>query len=211
MIGDQMSELLPVPFGSLLRSLRTAAGMTQEELAEAARMSYRSVSDLERGVSRLPRRDTGRRLADALGLSGDDRGRFEAAGRGRLLPNGSMVLPPLPGGIAAATRTLPRDIASFTGRVPEIESVLVAVTGADAGGVVDICAIGGMAGIGKTALAVHVAYRLAGGFPDGQVFLPLHGHTPGHQPVDPTDALASLLQASGTPAQNIPDGLEPRA
>ncbi len=195
----------------MLRSLRTAAGMTQEELAEAARVSYRSISDLERGVSRSPRRDTARLLADALSLSGDDRARFEAAARGRPPTTGHVVPPPLPGGIAAATRTLPRDIASFTGREPEIESILTAVAGAGAGGVVDICAIDGMAGIGKTALAVHAAHRLAGRFPDGQVFLQLHGHTPGHQPVDPADALASLLQVSGIPAQSIPDGLESRA
>jgi tetratricopeptide (TPR) repeat protein/transcriptional regulator with XRE-family HTH domain len=204
-----MSESLTVSFGSLLRSLRTAAGLTQEGLAEAARVSYRSISDLERGVSRSPRRDTARLLADALGLSGDDRARFEAAARGHPPATGDAASRLLPGGIAAATRTLPRDIASFTGREPEIESILTAVTGA--GGIVDICAIDGMAGIGKTALAVHIAHRLAGGFPDGQVFLPLHGHTPGHQPVDPADALASLLQASGYPAQGIPDGLEPRA
>ena len=199
--------MLPVSFGSLLRSLRTAAGLTQEELADAARVSYRSISDLERGVSRSPRKDTARRLADALGLSGNDRARFEAATRGHPPVTGDVFPQPLAGG-NAATRTLPRDIASFTGREPEIESVLTAVTGA---GVVDICAVGGMAGVGKTALAVHVAHRLADGFPDGQVFLPLHGHTPGHQLVDPADALASLLQASGIPAQGIPDGLEPRA
>jgi tetratricopeptide (TPR) repeat protein/transcriptional regulator with XRE-family HTH domain len=206
-----MSESLPMSFGGLLRSLRMAAGLTQEELAEAARMSYRSVSDLERGVSRFPRRDTARLLADALGLSGDDQARFEAAARGRPTATGDMVPGLPPRGIAAATRTLPRDIASFTGREPEIESVLRAVAGVGAGGVIDICAIDGMAGIGKTALAVHAAHRLAGGFPDGQVFLPLHGHTPGQQPVDPADALASLLQAAGIPAQLIPDGLEPRA
>jgi len=206
-----MSELLPVSFGGLLRSLRTAAGLTQEELGEAARVSYRSISDLERGVSRSPHRDTARLLADALGLSGDDRAGFEAAARGRPPVSGAGTPRALAGGIAAATRTLPRDIASFTGREREIASILAAVTGADAGGVVDICAVGGMAGAGKTALAVHVAHRLAGGFPDGQVFLPLHGHTPGHEPVDPVDALASLLQASGIPAQGIPDGLEARA
>jgi hypothetical protein len=77
---------------------------------------------------------------------------------------------PLPRGIAAATRTLPRDIASFTGRELEIEFILAAVAGAAASGVADICAINGMAGIGKTALAVHVAHRLAEGFPDGQIF-----------------------------------------
>ncbi|HEY2576895.1 MAG TPA: tetratricopeptide repeat protein [Streptosporangiaceae bacterium] len=206
-----MSELLPVSFGGLLRSLRTAAGLTQEELAEVARVSYRSISDLERGVSRFPRRDTARLLADALGLSGDGRARFEAAARGHPPATGNMVSRPLPGGIAAATRTLPRDIASFTGREPEIESVLRTVRDAGAGGVADICAISGMAGVGKTALAVHVAHRLADGFPDGQIFVQLHGHTPGHRPVDPVDALASLLQASGIPAQYIPDGLEPRA
>src|SRR5487761_926606 len=206
-----MSDLLRGSFGSLLRTLRIAGGLTQEELAEAARVSYRSISDLERGVSRFPRRDTARLLADALGLAGDDRARFEAAARGRPPAAGNVVPRPLPGGIAAATRALPRDIASFTGREPEIESILAAASGAGAGGVVDICAIDGMAGIGKTALAVHAAHRLAGGFPDGQVFLPLHGHTPGHQPVDPADALASLLQAAGIPAQYIPDGLEPRA
>ena len=126
-------------------------------------------------------------------------------------PPGNVIPGPLPRGIAAATRTLPRDLASFTGREPEIESVLTAVAGAGAGGVVDICAIDGMAGIGKTALAVHVAHRLSGRFADGQVFLQLHGHTPGQSPVDPADALASLLQACGIPAQSIPDGLEPRA
>jgi tetratricopeptide (TPR) repeat protein/transcriptional regulator with XRE-family HTH domain len=205
-----MSESLPVPFGSLLRSLRMGAGLTQEELAEAARVSYRSISDLERGVSRSPRRDTARLLADALGLSGDDRAGFEAAARGHPPATGNVVPRSPPGGIAAATRALPRDIASFTGREPEIESVLTAVRGAGAGGAADICAISGMAGVGKTALAVHIAHRLADGFPDGQIYLQLHGHTPGHRPVDPADALASLLQASGIPAQYLPDGLEPR-
>ena len=71
---------------------------------------------------------------------------------------------------------------------------------------VGIYAIGGMAGIGKTAFAVHAAHQLAGRFPDGQIFLPLHGHTPGQRPVDPADALASLLLTVGVGAQEIPAG-----
>ena len=209
-----MSEPPPASFGTLLRRLRTAAGLTQEELADAARVSYRSISDLERGISRYPRRETSRLLADALRLTGRDRVVFDGAARGQQVPVPESIAGPLPpaAGIAAATRTLPRDIASFTGRDLEMESLMRIVTeAAGAGGVVDICAIGGMAGVGKTALAVHAAHRLADRFPDGQIFLQLHGHTPGQQPVAPADALASLLQASGIPAPLIPDGLESRA
>ena len=79
------------------------------------------------------------------------------------------------------------------------------------GGVVGIHAIDGMAGIGKTTFAVHAAHRLAGSFPDGQFFLPLHAHTAGQRPVDPADALASLLLTAGVPAAQIPPGLEARA
>jgi len=119
--------------------------------------------------------------------------------------------PPLrtvPGGAAAAARTLPRDLASFTGRQHELAELVDAAAGS--GGVVGIHAIGGMAGVGKTAFAVHAAHRLAGRFPAGQIFLPLHGHTPGQRPVDPGDALASLLLTAGVPAAQIPPGVEAR-
>ena len=117
----------------------------------------------------------------------------------------------VPGGVAAATRTLPRDLASFTGRQHELaELVAAAASTAGTGGMVGIHAIGGMAGVGKTAFAVHAAHKLADRFPAGQIFLPLHGHTPGQQPVDPADALASLLLTAGVPAAQIPAGLQAR-
>src|SRR6516162_6226774 len=65
--------------------------------------------------------------------------------------------------------------------------------------------------MGKTTFAVHAAHRLAGTFPDGQFFLPLHAHTPGQRPVEPADALASLLLTAGVPAAQIPPGVEARA
>ena len=188
----------PVTFASLLRKLRREARLTQEELAEAAALSVRAVSYLEGGMVTSPQKDTVRLLADALGLIGPVRAGFEAAARGRAAP----------GGVAAATRTLPRDIASFTGRQQQLEQLAETVAGA--GGVVAIHAIGGMAGVGKTAFAVHAAHRLADRFPGGQIFLPLHGHTPGQQPVDPEDALASLLLTAGVAAGQIPPGLEAR-
>jgi len=57
---------------------------------------------------------------------------------------------------------------------------------------------------------VHASHWLAGRFPGGQIFLPLHGHTPGQAPADPADALASLLATIGVPAGQIPAGLEAR-
>ena len=124
------------------------------------------------------------------------------------LPGEFPPLRTVPGGAAAATRTLPRDLASFTGRQRELAELVDAAAGE--GGVVGIHAIGGMAGVGKTAFAVHAAHRLAPRFPAGQIFLRLHGHTPGQQPVDPADALASLLLTLGVPAAQVPAGLEAR-
>jgi tetratricopeptide (TPR) repeat protein len=107
--------------------------------------------------------------------------------------------------------TLPADVASFTGRRAELERIRQELPGRSAsGGVVRIDAIDGMAGIGKTALAVHAAHQLAGQFPDGQIFLRLHGHTPGQQPLEPSDALATLLLATGMSADQVPRGLEAR-
>lgn len=130
-----------------------------------------------------------------------------AAARGTLGPAA-----PATESVAAATCTLPPDAASFTGRGPELtELIAVVAETAISGEAAAICEIGGMAGIGKTALAVHAARQVAERFPDGQFFLPLNGHAPGRQPVDPADALASLLQTAGIPAQQIPDGLHLRA
>src|SRR5256885_1798099 len=69
-------------FGDLLRRYRVAAGLSQEALAEQARMSARAISDLERGVHRLPYKDTVAQLATALGLTATERAMLEAAARG---------------------------------------------------------------------------------------------------------------------------------
>jgi tetratricopeptide (TPR) repeat protein len=77
--------------------------------------------------------------------------------------------------------------------------------------VIGIHAVDGMAGIGKTAFALHAAHRLAARFPDGQIFLHLHAHTAGQRPVDPAEALATLLLTTGVAPQRIPPGLEARS
>src|ERR1700733_2442703 len=78
-----MGEHPALGFGGLLRQLRAEAGLTQEELAEAASLSPRSVSDLERGINRTARRDTAELLVAALGVAEPVRPLFVAAARGR--------------------------------------------------------------------------------------------------------------------------------
>jgi tetratricopeptide (TPR) repeat protein/transcriptional regulator with XRE-family HTH domain len=204
-------------FGGLLRRLRDEAGLTQDELAEAAQVSQRAVSDLERGINATARKDTAVLLAGGLGLDGHARDLFVAAARGRVPASGALAAAAGAAGTgsaAAASRTLPRDIAAFTGRQGELGQLMARwaeAAAADGGGVVSVHAIGGMAGIGKTTFAVHAAHQLVDRFPDGQFFLPLHAHTPGQRPVDPADALASLLLTAGVPAGQIPPGADARA
>jgi DNA-binding SARP family transcriptional activator/Tfp pilus assembly protein PilF len=104
---------------------------------------------------------------------------------------------------------LPADLMSFTGRGEELSSLLDLA--AQEGQTVVISAIDGMAGIGKTSLAVHAAHRLAGGFPDGQVFVDLHGFTEGLAPLEPAEVLDQLLRSLGVPGEQIPHTLDERA
>ena len=201
-------------FADLLRQLRTEARLTQEELAEQAGLSPRSVSDLERGINRTARKDSALMLASALKLTGPVQEAFVAAARGRaesarVLAVRSEAAPE--SSAAAAARTLPRDIGGFTGRERELTGLEKSLAKVVGGGLAGIYAIDGIARIGKTTFAVHAAHRLAGRFPDGQFFLPLHAHTAGQSPVDPADALASLLMTAGVAVQHIPPGLEARA
>jgi len=100
--------------------------------------------------------------------------------------------------------TLPYDLPDFAGRGDDLDRLL------HAGPAVVITAIDGMAGIGKTALAVHAAYRLTDRYPDGQLFCDLHSHTPGARPVEPAEALERLLRMIGVPPETIPPELDER-
>ncbi|MFC7584781.1 ATP-binding protein [Nonomuraea antimicrobica] len=93
---------------------------------------------------------------------------------------------------------LPYDIPDFAGRAAELERI--AAHRPD----VPILAIDGMAGIGKTALVIHAAHRLADRYPDGQLFVDLQAHTAGHEPVEPGAALETLLRQLGVPAERVP-------
>jgi DNA-binding SARP family transcriptional activator/tetratricopeptide (TPR) repeat protein len=104
----------------------------------------------------------------------------------------------------ASAITLPHDVPDFRGRAADLDRLRAAP------GAVVITAIDGMAGVGKTALAVHAAHRLAGDYPDGQLFCDLHAHTPGGRPLEPETALELLLRMVGVRPDDIPDGLAAR-
>ena len=101
---------------------------------------------------------------------------------------------------------LPHDISGFTGREPELAALESLGAGRESAAVV-ILAIDGVAGIGKSALAVHFAHRVAAGFPGGQLFVNLRGFDPDQPPLAPGDALAGFVRALGTDPPPMPADL----
>lgn len=108
---------------------------------------------------------------------------------------------------------LPVTTRMFTGRTRELADLIALADpeGDHSTGTVVISAIDGMAGIGKTALAVHAAHQLAKHYPDGQLFIDLHGFTLDMDPTTPDVALDKFLRALGVSPQQIPQDLEDRA
>jgi DNA-binding SARP family transcriptional activator/Tfp pilus assembly protein PilF len=106
-------------------------------------------------------------------------------------------------------RDLPRDTSTFTGRARELDWLTSA--SARRGTAITVLAIHGMPGVGKTTLAVHLAHQLIDQYPDGQLYLKLHGYDTKQKSVDPATALDRLLGRIGVPDLKIPNGLEDRA
>jgi DNA-binding SARP family transcriptional activator/tetratricopeptide (TPR) repeat protein len=119
-------------------------------------------------------------------------------------PAAAGVVPP---------RELPGTAAHFTGREAELAALtgqLGELAGREASGTVVISAIGGTAGVGKTALAVRWAHQVSSQFPDGQLYVDMHGYAPA-DPVPATAALAAFLRALGVPGTDIPASEAERA
>jgi tetratricopeptide (TPR) repeat protein/DNA-binding XRE family transcriptional regulator len=209
-------------FGQVLRRFRQASGLSQEELAERAGVGVRTIRDLELARTSRPYRQTIRSLADALGLQGqrlDEFVRWSREGRG-VAPADA---PAGPDGIEVRTvlgttaghtgtvvpRQLPASARHFAGRSGEL-AVLSGLLdpAAGAGPAVVISAIGGLAGIGKTALALQWAHQVADRFPDGQLYVNLRGYDPALPPLPPAQAIRWFLDALEVPAARIPADLE---
>jgi tetratricopeptide (TPR) repeat protein/transcriptional regulator with XRE-family HTH domain len=188
-------------FSAQLRACRQSARLSQQELAERSGLSVRAISNLERGRTRWPYRDSLYRLADALGLHGAARAAFigAAAGRRAVAAARSQSREFVP-------RYLPAAVPAFVGRRDQL-AVLSRVLN-EPGGTAVITAIGGTAGVGKTALAVQWAHQVAAEFPDGQLFVNLRGYGPSDAPVPLADAIRVFLDALGVPADRQPQSVE---
>ena len=103
---------------------------------------------------------------------------------------------------------LPRPDQHFTGRVRELKDLVEAIGARDR---LPLCVVSGMAGAGKTALVVRAAAEVAAAFPDGVLFLDLHGYTAGHPALTAGDALDRLLRRLNVPGDQIPAQLDERA
>jgi DNA-binding SARP family transcriptional activator/Tfp pilus assembly protein PilF len=122
---------------------------------------------------------------------------------GRLAPSSPEPVVP---------RQLPAQVRYFVGRARELKALtkLLSHSGGQSPAPVVISAIGGAAGVGKTALAVHWAHQVAERFPDGQLYVNLRGYDPG-EPMPAPDALTGFLGALGVAGQDIPVEVDERA
>ena len=201
-------------YARALRSLKVWAGNPSfQVLSRRSKVPRSTLADaLDPARSTLPRLDVVTAYATACGLSHDQLLQWRRVWKA--LQQAANPEEPAPAAAAAPSRAgrnfLPGDVADFTGRAEETAVVLAAVRN-DARRVVTISALDGMAGIGKTTLAVHVAHLLAADHLDGQFFVDLHGHTPGRDPLDANVALHRLLTQLGVDPGGIPRELEDRA
>ena len=160
-------------------------------------------------------RNARKRLAEELGAEpGRELRALEAEIRAEdrdLLPNGTVptdappaVVPPSEPAASPTPVQLPPAPVAFVGREVELAELSQAV---DRPGDARLTLIAGMAGVGKTALAVRFAHSVADRFPDGQLYVDLRGHAPGPA-LEPLAVLGRLLRALGIDRSRLAAVLE---
>ncbi|CAM5490655.1 AfsR/SARP family transcriptional regulator [Streptomyces fumanus] len=174
--------------------------------AEALTLYHRFRADLRDTLGMSPGKEL--RAAHDRILRGPEEPAVPATGPG---PAGPAPARPAPAGPEPrhVPAQLPADLPCFTGRADVLEQA--ARFTADGAGTLRVLAVDGIAGVGKTALAVHVAHRIAARFPDGQLFADLGGFSPAGGPADAGEVLAGFLAALGVDAARVPARTDARA
>jgi tetratricopeptide (TPR) repeat protein/transcriptional regulator with XRE-family HTH domain len=192
-----------IAFGGLVRRRRAELGLTMEQLAERTGLSVRAIGDIERGRTGRPRRSSAGLLADALGLAASAAAGTAACmdGAGRLAETSEAVTP----------RQLPTVVPGFAGRAAELATLTGQLTWVDGEYGSAVAVVSGMAGVGKTALAVRWAHQVADRFGDGQLYADLRGFSPAGPPAAPGDVLHCFIEALGVRAASIPVQADARA
>ncbi len=157
-------------FGDLLRDYRRAAGLTQEELAERAGVSPRSISEMERGGTHVPRRDTIALLASALDLGEHERQAFESLIDARRRQTTAPDTDPTHER-ERPRHNLPRLLTSFVGREPELQELAALMASSP------LLTLVGTGGVGKTRLAQELVREHADSYLDGSWLVELAGLT----------------------------------
>jgi predicted ATPase/transcriptional regulator with XRE-family HTH domain len=174
--------------------------MTQEELAERAGISPRSISGLERGEGAIPRRDTVMQLVQALGLAGADRAEFQAMVVRRRPPIARLLTTPIgnPSDRSgdASLHNLPRSLTSFVGREQEMRDLGPIMATAP------LVTLVGAGGVGKTRLARELAREHAVRYADGAWLVELA------ELADPSLLVGAVAAAVGMPAAQSRNSLE---
>ncbi len=172
--------------GALLRGHRGAARLTQEELAERAGVSARTISDIERGVRSRAYSDTAARLSVALGLMKTDRATFLAIARGR-----DSALE------TAAAPRVRRPLTPLVGRERELDDAVSALGTRGT----RLVTITGLGGVGKTRLALAAAAELEGLFGGRVHMVDLATHD------DPEFVMGTMARSLGLPDRSSPEAL----
>ena len=188
-------------FGTTVRKLRVAAGLTQAELAEQAGISERTVSDLERGLRATVYPATARQLAASLGVSSSDLPAFLSEARRRT--DGAREPRDEIGAVPGAHRArVPAPLTRLLGRESELAICLAMVRNPD----LRLLTLVGPGGIGKTRLATEVATLVQDDFPGGVYVVSLSA-------VDDPDMvpamIASAIGLAGVGA-NLPEAVAQR-
>lgn len=152
-------------FGALLRTLREAAGLTQEELAARAHLTVHAVSALERGLRTRPYPSTVRSLAAALAISDEQRAVLLAAVANRA----RTTTPAANGTVLARPAGVPTPPTALVARTREVAELVALLRAPDH----RLVTVTGLGGVGKTRLGIAAARELGGDFADGVAYVPL--------------------------------------